>query len=675
MSSTVTMRLSVPAAPLVLGLFVFACSPSAVRTSDSAKPAQSRSADDKKVTREPACKLELQSVMGKFLGPRAFRPKRLSSISVSRDDKVLVSSGGGKATVWDRSTGQPRRTFKASHVGLAAGGLWLATVAELNGKTLELNNVANGVVKQRWKLEGKAVRIAASPKGNAVAVAIVGSGTVWIHSVAPGTKPVALEGHKASPELAFSPTDEAVVASAGNEGRLKLWDIRTGESNDLRTGSNHRMMDIKFSPDGKLLAAGDRAGYVWVFDTKSAAKLHHFKARVPGESPDITTLSISNGAQRMLVSSYGAGTVALWEPKTERLIAVLAEEKWSYSALTLSADGKTAIAGTRSGAIRFWDTQSGVERPVIEPGNVAQTNAIAWAADGRRAIVAAGGHWASAWDLGCGKPTGRLGGHTRRVERVASTPDGRLVATAGNDGWLRVWDGRSLKLLHEVGDHSGRIEAVAFSTDGKRVATGGRLGKLVVRTTDSFAVLWERPKGKKALALALSADGSLLIVGGRAQVEWLDVSSGTVRAQRKLSDPGLVSSVVVSPDGELVATSSSATVNIFATKTAELRMTFSATPDVTGAAWFPDSRRLVFGNLAGHLNVVNAVTGAIERHQRIEGVEFAALALSRDGRRLLTGHYDTTLRLWDPNQLSPFLEKGFNPSIYSTRPKPGAAKR
>ncbi|WP_272118316.1 MULTISPECIES: WD40 repeat domain-containing protein [Spirulina] len=58
-------------------------------------------------------------------------------------------------------------------------------------------------------------------------------------------------------EMAINP-DGKIVASGGDDGRVKLWDVKNKTQTGELSGQNKPVMSVSFSPDGKLLASGSK---------------------------------------------------------------------------------------------------------------------------------------------------------------------------------------------------------------------------------------------------------------------------------------------------------------------------------------------------------------------------------------------------------------------------------
>jgi WD40 repeat protein len=256
-----------------------------------------------------------------------------------------------------------------------------------------------------------------------------------------------------------------------------------------------------------------------------------------------------------------------------------------------------------------------------------------------------------------------LEGHTNAVHALAFSPDGELLASGGKDGRVLLWPaGTNATELHNHGDAA---EAVAFSPDGRYLATGAADGSLLVRDFKSnearipsgyehpvCTIGFIRPNtvlfgiGDRRGPVARPATMFLLeLPNGKARPFGFGVVHG-IRALATLPDRKLAAWVT---DRKYLHVQD---VTRLAVKPVPLAK------DCRALALSTDSRRLAIASdweiLVYDVDRSPLRATVLGRHQGT----VSALAFGPDGRTLLTGGWDNTVRLWD-------LDRGIERGCYS----------
>ncbi|MEQ8791513.1 MAG: caspase family protein [Pirellulaceae bacterium] len=166
-------------------------------------------------------------------------------------------------------------------------------------------------------------------------------------------------------------------------------------------------------------------------------------------------------------------------------------------------------------------------------------------------------------------------------------------------------------------------------------------------------------------AMAVSNDGRLIVTGGEDHnvILWDAVTGAQIRTLHRLKMG--VTSVDISPDGELVAGASYGQVNIWETRTGEHVQTIEyvneyklGTRDYSSLKFDPDSRHIVIGggipeyrrgagDAPGFVALWNANTGKVVREYRGAGARVTSIDISADGRSIAAGADDGSTYLWN----------------------------
>ena len=293
--------------------------------------------------------------------------------------------------------------------------------------------------------------------------------------------------------IAFSPdgkmlaSGERYSTSEGLRwgGRIRLWDVSTGRH--LRTLEGQITVNsVSFSPDGKILASGGDSVNepIRLWDVSTGRHLHTL-----GDRMGVQSVSFSPDG-KILASGGRDGGIRVWDVETGDHIRTLGRHWGLVNSVSFSPDGKILASGGRDGGIRVWDVETGDHIRTLG-GGWGAVNSVSFSPDGK--ILASGSGdeknmnglgAVRLWDVSTGEPFGNLeGSHGLVVNSVAWSPDGKTLASGRRDGGIRVWD---VETAHPLvfRRHPESVQSVSFSPDGKILASGGKYR--IIR-------LWELP--------------------------------------------------------------------------------------------------------------------------------------------------------------------------------------
>jgi WD40 repeat protein/serine/threonine protein kinase len=277
--------------------------------------------------------------------------------------------------------------------------------------------------------------------------------------------------------IAVSP-DGKLLASAGADHLVRLWDLATGKVIHPLGGHERPAFCVAFSPDGGRLASGSTDGTIRLWDVATGSAL-----RAPlvhgGEVRQI--LFMQDG--KILAAAAANAGVKLWDVEHGRLLRTLSGGGDFSSCLAPSADGKTLASGHEDDRVRLWDIATGWQVATLGP-HPFTPRCLAFTPDGQTLVVGGKGYL-RLWDVASRKEKRSLDGHEGTVISCAMRADGGLLATVGEtDDTLRLWP------LTEPGAVGAKVQlfppdtryvhAVALTPEGRYVATANPDGTIYV---------------------------------------------------------------------------------------------------------------------------------------------------------------------------------------------------
>ncbi len=589
--------------------------------------------------------------------------------ALSSDGRLAISgSGDGTLKVWETDTGVCLRTLDGHEGPILAvcySGDGRHVVSGSRDRKLLLWDVESG---QRLRsFQGHTDKVLAAALSGDGRFVLSGSGdrTLRLWDAATGRCLCVFEGHQGSVTSVCFSAGGGYVLSGSEDRSIKIWQRITGRCLATLEGHGGTVHSLCLVSNGRqvMSASADATLALWTMPGDQSAP--YVLSRV---LPSDIVLSAWTDYERSLKlarqalaagesvraaqylrearSQPGHGrrpeAMALWSKLYVQLPrktlqgawggAILAEHTEAVTSACLSNDGRIALSGSADRTLKLWQPDEGRCLHTLE-GDMGGVTAATLSGDRHLALSASTDATLKLWDLRTGDCLRSCREDLDVLTSVALSADARLAISASVDGTVHLWDVSAGRLLRILRGHTGPVHSVALSADGRFALSGSAL--FIIRNngerlfTSGQLKAWETETGR---CLPLFEDQSDA------------VTAVALSPDGRCALAGCGQSVIQKDNGRFVQ---SGAIHLWELATSRrLRTLEGHRGAVTSVCLSFDGRYVLSGSTDATVKLWEISSGQCLRTFAGHADAVTSVSFSADGRFALSGSADRTLRVW-----------------------------
>ncbi|KAG8745716.1 hypothetical protein FRC10_007196 [Ceratobasidium sp. 414] len=289
--------------------------------------------------------------------------------------------------------------------------------------------------------------------------------------------------------LSFS-QDGQNVATGGDDGKVKVWNTRSGFCFVTFTEHTSAVSTVEFAKQGQVLFTASLDGTVRAYDL---VRYRNFRTFTSPSPVQFSSLAVDESGEVVAAGSVDSFEVFMWSVQTGKLLDVLTGHEGPISALAFSPTGSQLASASWDKSVRIWNV-FGRSR-AVEPFQLgSEVLAVAFRPDGRELAATSLDGQVMFWDVAEGKQTnviearrdiagGRKAGDRmtaansssgKSFNSIAYTADGTCVIAGGNSKYVVMYDVREGVMVkkYQISDNLS-LDGIQEFLDSRKLTSAG----------------------------------------------------------------------------------------------------------------------------------------------------------------------------------------------------------
>lgn len=377
---------------------------------------------------------------------------------------------------------------------------------------------------------------------------------------------IAINGHSARVNDAAYTRNGEILATAGADQTVKLWQSRSGSLLSTHRGLGRPATAVTWLPDSQHFAAADDSGQIRIFSMNHAPPQNvraGLFADVHGDfvfSPNNQLIAVTSKTNTIeILSIDGLRTIEAitnaFQPvafASNGVVLLAFDSNWKLTEINLNSKSRTRQSEVieTDFSVNGWAISQNQKQLAVvgEAGKLAEVDLASlrsittslsnapsiWATgftpDGSEIWTGDSDGWIRRWQTSTLRPLGSVTRTTGELQAIALSDDSKwMAASLYNDSSVRIWDRQKSRWLRTLVTHRRFVQSLLFTSPCNRLLSGGTDGRVVVWNVPDFEEVASfdvepslQPNGDEGVALLrLSQDGTklgALMEDGRLQL-------------------------------------------------------------------------------------------------------------------------------------------------------------
>ncbi|KTW29763.1 hypothetical protein T552_00970 [Pneumocystis carinii B80] len=266
-------------------------------------------------------------------------------------------------------------------------------------------------------------------------------------------------------DVVYTPDSQSIV-TCSDDGKIKLWDIRSGFC--LVTFAEHKstVTGLDFSKFGNVLFSSSLDGSVRAWDL---TRYRNFRIFVAPTRIEFSCLAVEPSGEIVSAGSHASFDIYIWSVQTGQLVDRLSGHEGPVSSLSFSNTGEILASGSWDKTVRLWEiftSRQSVELLQLQ----SDVLAVAFRPDGKYICVSTLDGQLTFWDVDKGNQVNIIDGkkdisggrnigdqfssansfRNKSFKCICYSPDGHIVVAGGNSKYICIYDIESSVLIKKI---------------------------------------------------------------------------------------------------------------------------------------------------------------------------------------------------------------------------------